>query len=416
MAGYSLDEVYGADSKSASLDDVYGKDTTPKNAREWAAWYVSNLLRGGLFGIGQGLMNEGTKAWDRAAYDVGGFVTDKASKIMPAGEGPAAAGYAANIATQYIPSLLTSQAAMAASEKPMQHLSRWLYQSALRPPPSALDRGDAAKAIDTMLREGLNPSQGGVNKLRAQISKLNEEIQAAIANSPATVDRNRAAAYANDAIKKFEAQVNPGADVKKIADAWTEFLQTFPKDIPVQLAQKIKQGTYGILGSKAYGEVGTAETEAQKAIARGLKDEIAAVVPSVAPKNARESELINAAELAQHRVNMSANTNPVPGLTLLSNNPTQALGWFANSSDMVKSWLARAIYSNARTAPLVAGATAGMPLGMTSGASPEQPILTDPNSRLMGVLSSAYKDALGGADSPVFDMEALRRVKTLLGY
>ena len=40
-------------------------------------------------------------------------------------------------------------------------------------------------------------------------------------------------------------------------------------------AQAMKQGTYRALGDKAYGELKGASIEAQKAQARGLKEELA---------------------------------------------------------------------------------------------------------------------------------------------
>lgn len=75
--------------------------------------------------------------------------------------------------------------------------------------------------------------------------------------------------------------------------------------IPVQQAQDMKQGTYRELKNK-YGQIGSAETEAQKALARGLKENIAEAVPEIAGLNAQESKLINALNITERRAFMEA--------------------------------------------------------------------------------------------------------------
>jgi hypothetical protein len=61
--------------------------------------------------------------------------------------------------------------------------------------------------------------------------------------------------------------------------------------IPLAEAQGEKAGTYQVLSGK-YGELGVADTEGQKALARAMKDAIAKWVPAVAPLNAREGALL----------------------------------------------------------------------------------------------------------------------------
>jgi hypothetical protein len=91
---------------------------------------------------------------------------------------------------------------------------------------------------------------------------------------------------------------------------------------------------------KKYGQLGSAETEAQKSLARGLKDAIAEAVPEVAPLNAKQSELIKALKVTGRRAMMDDNRNPV-GIAGLSTNPSQLAAMLADRSALLKSLAAR---------------------------------------------------------------------------
>ncbi len=158
---------------------------------------------------------------------------------------------------------------------PLQNIARGLMSSALKPTLRQWQKGDAAVAIDTMLQKGFNATEGGVAKIKKQIDALNEQIKQEIAGSPAAVDKVQVGTRLNELAEKFKKQVNPDADVNAIKRAWDEFknhpLLKGKQDIPVQLAQEMQQGTYKQLAKK-YGQLGSGEVEAQKALARGLKE------------------------------------------------------------------------------------------------------------------------------------------------
>ena len=115
--------------------------------------------------------------------------------------------------------------------------------------------------------------------------------------------------------------------------------------LPVQQAQALKQGTYQVLRKK-YGEAGSAATEAQKALARGLKEQVAEAVPAVAPLNARESALIEALDIAERRAMMDANKNPA-GLGLIAPNAAAMAAFLADRSAGLKSLAARGLHGAA---------------------------------------------------------------------
>jgi hypothetical protein len=219
-----------------------------------------------------------------------------------------------------------------------------LMQSAIKPSKEELLKGDGLKAVRTMLGEGINVTPGGVEKLQRMIDAVNQKITAAIAASPATVNKFDVANATQAAIDKFRRQVNPKSDLKTIFSGIDEFLNSVPENMRVQLAQELKTGTYRALGSKAYGELKGAESEVQKQLARGLKEEIAKVVPGIDKLNKTESELLNAHTQALTRVLMHGNKDTV-GLGWLIMHPSHLLGWAADRSPLIKSLIARGMYS-----------------------------------------------------------------------
>jgi hypothetical protein len=143
-------------------------------------------------------------------------------------------------------------------------------------------------------------------------------------------------------LRDFRKQVNQKADVDAIKNSWAEFKShPFVKGdaLSVQAAQELKQGTYKQL-SKKYGQLGSAEVEAQKAIARGLKEQVAAKVPEIVPLNLEESKLFNVLSVAERRIVMEANKNPM-GLSLLTKDPKAWAAFMADRSASAKSLLAR---------------------------------------------------------------------------
>lgn len=228
----------------------------------------------------------------------------------------------------------------------MRGKAEGLMQSALKPTLTELKNGKATTAIDTMLDNNIPLSKKGVVKLREQIDTLNDQISESIKNSTGTVRVSSVLPYIQEKLEMFKKQVNPDADVAAVKQAWREFkdnplLAGTGGNIPVQLAQDMKQGTYRQL-SKKYGEMSTASNEAQKAIARGLKEGVAANAPEVVEFNKQESRLIRTLPIFERRVLMDANKNPL-GLSLLTKDPVAWGMFMADKSAQFKALLARVI-------------------------------------------------------------------------
>ena len=313
-------------------------------------------------GAGAHALSRAGEVMDKYAYKGGQAVTDIATKMGASPEVAGGAGYAANVGLQAAPMALGGLATSAAPI--MEEGARKLMQSALKPTIKALRTGEAATAINTMLEEGISAGSGGVAKLKGMISKLNDEIGNAIKSSPATVDKAKVAQQLQGTLDRFSKQVNPEADLTAIRKAWDQFIDhpllTGISDIPVKLAQELKRGTYRQLAGK-YGELKGAEVEAQKTLARGLKEEIAQAVPEVAGLNAQESKLLAALNVSERRALIEANRNPL-SLALLAHNPSSFAMFLADKSDLFKSLLARAMYSGSEQIPATA-ARVGLGLG-----------------------------------------------------
>lgn len=307
--------------------------------------------------IGSGFMTLGE--------DVGRETT---GALAAAGLSPDAAnlgGFIADAGTNFLPMFGGAKAGAAAGAPVMERGAKGLMQSALKPDSAARVGGefsDAAKAIQTMLDEGINVSQAGAAKMRSLIKELHDDVASRIAQSPAVVDKGNAMMQVNETLKKFTNQVNNRSDRAAILKAWREFNEDVADVIPIGKAQELKQGTYKVLADKyAKGGLPAVENEAstqgQMAIARGLRQSIEERIPEVKQLNARESALINALEIAEKRTGTAGNRD-IAGIAWLANNPTAAAAMLADRSPLFKSILARLLYNTREVAPAAAGAGA----------------------------------------------------------
>jgi hypothetical protein len=227
-----------------------------------------------------------------------------------------------------------------------QGLAKSLMQSALKPTVQQQKSGEADKAIATFLKERLNPTRGGVDELESRIGNINDDVASIIASSNKSVDKQSVINRLKDTVDKFATQVSPSGDlnaIKGIANDFIDHPSIQGAAIPVQQAQALKQGTYRVLKGK-FGETGSAATEAQKALARGLKEEVGAQHPEILPMLSRESDLINALNVGERRALMDGNKNPVSlgaSIAMSAHNPIATAGLIANSSALAKSLAAR---------------------------------------------------------------------------
>lgn len=190
------------------------------------------------------------------------------------------------------------------------------YESAIKIPPS-VDAATRANAVQTGLNLEIPVSKGGAAKLADLIDQMDKTRQAIINTDPnRPISSVRSLRNLDDTRAKFANQVTPQPDMAEIDAVQQNFLNNpklrpavgpGPGSLPAVDAQAVKSGTYQQLGSKAYGELKSANVEAQKALARGYKDEIATQFPELKGLNAAESKALDFQPLLERAVNRISN-------------------------------------------------------------------------------------------------------------
>lgn len=306
------------------------------------------LAQAGPLGMGAAAVGHAIEELEKGAYAAGGKVTDLT--------GSPVAGAVTNVTLQ-APLALAGGGAGLAAKAPMRAGAEWLMQSALKPSMKALERGKGDPAIRTLLDEGITISRGGVEKLEGKVDALSSAITSALKDSGATIDKNAVASRLQDLISKIEkTSLTPQDRVAEVERVYTQVLSNpnLERMIPVEQAQQIKLGIYALI-KKEYGKLGSDSIEAQKALARGLKEEISAAVPGVGQMNAKESQLLNALELANHRALQTRNKD-IGGLAWLIENPLRFAAFMADKSPAFKSALARLVNTGSENAPAIGAA------------------------------------------------------------
>jgi hypothetical protein len=191
-----------------------------------------------------------------------------------------------------------------------QGVAEKMYQSALKPSTAANSSAEIKNMVKTGLDAGIPVSAEGAAKLNGLISELGDKVKAQIAANPnAPVNKFKVASRLSDTAKKFGTQVNPETDLQSITDSGNEFLRNQPNQIPAADAQALKQGTYRQIKDKNYGDLSTATKEAQKSLARGIKEELEAQFPEIKGLNADQAKFINLDGALEKAVERIANRN-----------------------------------------------------------------------------------------------------------
>lgn len=304
------------------------------------------------------------------------------------------------------------------------------YESALKPS-TALSPEDRAAVVQTGLKNEIPISKGGLGKLSDRIDALNNAISDEIAKDPTRpIDPNAVSTRAADASARFAKQVNARPDLDAIEASKQQFLdeQGQKPGVPAQPtgildaqgnpimrpaqpptpappmnaadAQAMKQGTYQVLKGK-FGEQGSASVEAQKALARGLKEEIATRFPEIGSLNADESRLLDLQPVLERAVNRISNHQaigigtPVAGAAAKALTGSGSAGVVATvlksvlDNPSVKSRLAIAISKSSNipisqamqkvaTYSLALGASAAASQAYSTGDSPNPPTTPQP--------------------------------------
>lgn len=157
------------------------------------------------------------------------------------------------------------------------------------------DVGEQGVPSQSRSQAGLDPQQiKGYMPSRAQVTGKPQEL-----------------------VKVDLTKLNP-SDYTLIKDpqggpSWVKFNKDLPESavdptqIPVDKAQSLKQGTYQQLKGRAYGEMKGATVEAQKSLARGIKEELETQFPEIKGLNAQEAKFYNLDSMLERALNRIGN-------------------------------------------------------------------------------------------------------------
>jgi hypothetical protein len=281
-----------------------------------------DLVMSGAEDLGAGDTSRGIRKIISGFIPVIGPSLNKAGEQAEQGDYSGAigttAGIATNLAAPRIAPLARGIRAIPGAVR--QGIAERAYQGALKPPIS--NPAAAEKMVQTGLREGIPVSRAGLETLGGSVDDLNSQIAGTIqqAGPKRLISPGQAVQNTRDLESQFQNQVNPTSDLDAIAASREDFLnQLRPQGVPggavrnltAEEAQAMKQGTYRQLKDRAYGELKGATVEAQKALARGLKEELVAQFPELADLNAREGSLLQLEPAIEKALARSANREMV---------------------------------------------------------------------------------------------------------
>lgn len=195
-------------------------------------------------------------------------------------------------ALETVPFTNTGKAIAKVVLKPLTSAAIKLYGSALKPTGKLAAQRSGLAA--TGLKERIWLTKGGVEKVANKIddfeAALGREIER---HGGESIPTSGLKTYLNEARKFFDNQLDVGEGRRALAEIdklEAGFIQKYGKEIPLDLAQKIKVET-GRLLRQHYDKLSSAGIEAQKQGVRFLKDEIVKRAPKAGNINARLTEL-----------------------------------------------------------------------------------------------------------------------------
>jgi hypothetical protein len=284
---------------------------------------------------------------DTAYKDPVGFAADLstvAGGVGAAAKGTMLGNIASKVAEVSNPALLPAKGAAALTDAATGSGAARLYQSALKPA-----KTNTLEDIDAMTQAGLNNgivpgSRASLAKVQGLLADVRNTIDQGIQDRTAqgvTIDPNAVAQRVDQMRGRFQT-VDPQRDLAAIDATKQRFLDQFtppaqpapqpsgllgpngqplpappappkptPQPIPLNQAQAMKTNTNAILSPKM-GELSTAATEAQKALVRGLKEEIEGVFPEVAGLNAKQSALMGLEPAIESSIKRAQGSNLIP--------------------------------------------------------------------------------------------------------
>lgn len=269
----------------------------------------------------------------------------------------------------------------------LQNMGREKMLKALNPSAKDFQSGKAKQAADFMVEEGHGPGTSGKAKMQDRAEALQSDLTQITQLSDKALDKGQIASALYDTFDRFErmpfARESAGAIQKIMDDFLSHPLLTGTNDLPVALAQDLKQGYYKSIGSANYGARAIGEQQslpeqagiaAQKDLARSLKEGIARAEPEVTLLNAEESQLLNALrisnKISQREQSILTNVSKSPWmLHAILSHPKIASVVMLNRSPAFQGMIARMEFNLGKVARAAGGSDTLLPAAADAATS-----------------------------------------------
>lgn len=155
------------------------------------------------------------------------------------------------------------------------------------------------KLLESELDSGTRESL--LNQSNVKVSQLEKQISGLVNSAQGTINKNDVVHGVEELVKELAVPgIYPG-DVRRAQKVITNFLESQPDQMPIQLANSIKRQIYDMLGDKGY-LTNTPSTiiSAQKYLANGIKRAIEKVVPEISALNSAQGKYLNFREMLIH--------------------------------------------------------------------------------------------------------------------
>jgi hypothetical protein len=330
LAG-ALHQKYYSDMPQEEFNKKIGLKATPSSQKWKTAGgepksFTDTLIRGGLeYGgmalggvVGSGIGPEGTIAGAALGYAGGKTVADKREEMQGKKSQPTDLERASSTGKAVVEGAsmeMGGQLIGAGMQKVGQYFAKlapkW-YESALKIPPS-VPKEIRDKAVQTGIKGEYLPNDQGLAKLQGDIDSTNKQISSAInqlGKAGKKIDTDSVLKRLDQLKDFYKNAPDPTPYMKQIEDIKAGILKYRGGSIPTNEAQDIKKTIYA-LNKKHYGEMKGLEVESNKAIARGLKEEIVKQNPVIGELNEKDSALINLEEVLERAVKRIRNYDVV---------------------------------------------------------------------------------------------------------
>jgi hypothetical protein len=155
-----------------------------------------------------------------------------------------------------------------------------------------------SKIIQAALDEKITPTKAGLRKSEKLVAKYANQVDDIIDRGIRAGKGGKVSIKTDDVLTRlddvrdtFEASAFGSDFANEITELSTKFKKQFGDTLTPSQAQEIKRNTQQIL-RKSFGQLSNVRSEAGKAIARGLREELEIAFPEVAKLNKKSSELI----------------------------------------------------------------------------------------------------------------------------